>query len=77
MSQTQALTIEKKSFEKKEAAPPQKQDVAAPSQASIEEKIRVRAYQLYESRNGAPGDAESDWYQAEAEIMGTSEQTDH
>lgn len=71
------LSVEKKSFEKKEAPAPQKQDVVAPSQGSIEEKIRVRAYQLYESRGGAPGDAESDWYQAEAEIMGTAEQTDH
>lgn len=81
MSET--MTVEKKSFEKKQAPAPQtnapapNQDVVAASQGSIEERIRIRAYELYESRGGAPGDAESDWYQAEAEVMGTSEQTDH
>ena len=35
-----------------------------------EDRIRVRAYKLYEKRNGAPGDAESDWYHAEAELKG-------
>lgn len=77
MSQTQAVTIDRKSFEKKEAPAPPKQDVVPASQESIEEKIRNRAYELYESRAGAPGDPESDWYQAEAEIIGTPEQTDH
>lgn len=33
-----------------------------------EERIRVRAYALYEKRNGGAGDAESDWYAAEAEL---------
>jgi hypothetical protein len=71
MSQTQALTIDRKSFEKKEVPVPQTTPV------SIEERIRNRAYELYQSRGGAPGDPESDWYQAEAEVMGTPEQTDH
>ena len=35
-----------------------------------EDRIRVRAYELYEKRDGAPGDAESDWYRAEAELKG-------
>ena len=33
-----------------------------------EDRIRIRAYELYEKRNGASGDAESDWYRAEAEL---------
>lgn len=35
-----------------------------------EDRIRVRAFELYEKRNGAPGDAESDWYRAETELKG-------
>jgi hypothetical protein len=35
-----------------------------------EDRIRARAYELYLMRNGAPGDAESDWYRAEAELRG-------
>ena len=38
------------------------------SQAAIEERIRIRAYELYEKRNGEGGDPESDWYRAETEI---------
>jgi hypothetical protein len=33
-----------------------------------EERIRVRAYELFEKRNGGPGDAVSDWCAAEAEL---------
>ena len=34
-----------------------------------EERIRIRAYELYEKRQGNhPGDAETDWYQAVAEL---------
>jgi hypothetical protein len=40
---------------------------AAP-QVSSEERIRIRAYELFEMRNGSPGDAVSDWYLAEAEL---------
>jgi hypothetical protein len=40
---------------------------------SGEDRIRIRAYELYEKRNGAPGDAESDWYRAEAELESDSE----
>jgi hypothetical protein len=77
------LAIEKQAFEKKEAPAPQtnapaaSQEVAAPSQGSMEERIRIRAYELYQNRASEEGDPESDWYQAEAEIMGTPEQTDH
>lgn len=34
------------------------------------DRIRVRAYEIYQTRNGAPGDAESDWAQAERELNG-------
>lgn len=33
-----------------------------------EEEIRVRAYMIYLSRNGAPGDPVADWFQAEREL---------
>ena len=36
--------------------------------ATGSDRIRIRAYELYEKRKDQPGDAESDWYQAEAEI---------
>lgn len=32
------------------------------------ERIRARAYEIYEARNGAPGDPTSDWLQAEREL---------
>jgi hypothetical protein len=34
-----------------------------------EEKIRVRAYDLYESRGREPGQHEQDWLRAEQEIL--------
>lgn len=36
--------------------------------APLEQRIRIRAYELYEQRQGGPGDPESDWLRAEAEI---------
>jgi hypothetical protein len=36
----------------------------------IEERIRRRAYQLYEQRGSVEGFALDDWLQAEAEILG-------
>jgi hypothetical protein len=33
-----------------------------------EQKIRERAYQIYLTRNGGPGDALSDWLEAEAQL---------
>lgn len=34
------------------------------------DRIRVRAYEIYQARSGAPGDDKSDWCQAEAELSG-------
>jgi hypothetical protein len=44
---------------------------AATRPDAVEERIRNRAYELYEKRNGEAGDAESDWYRAETEISET------
>ena len=38
---------------------------------NLEEKIRQRAYELYEARGGQEGHDLDDWLQAEAEITGT------
>ena len=35
-----------------------------------EERVRMRAYELYQARNGAPGDPDGDWFRAIAEIDG-------
>ncbi len=37
------------------------------------ERIRARAYEIYQSRNGGPGDEASDWIQAERELTGEAE----
>jgi len=42
------------------------------SVSNAEEKIRLRAYQLYEERGKIEGHALDDWLQAEAEILGTA-----
>lgn len=43
-----------------------------PTQSSdIEERIRRRAYDLYEQRGKLDGFAVDDWLQAEGEILGT------
>jgi len=42
----------------------------AKSVSNAEEKIRLRAYQLYEERGKIEGHALDDWLQAEAEILG-------
>lgn len=42
-------------------------DPFGPHQPS-KQAIRDRAYQIYLARNGAPGDAESDWAAAEREL---------
>ncbi len=33
-----------------------------------EDQIRARAYEIFLRRNGGPGDAHSDWLQAEREL---------
>lgn len=41
-------------------------DIAA--SGPTEEEIRQHAHEIYLNRNGAPGNAELDWLQAEAEL---------
>jgi hypothetical protein len=33
-----------------------------------EEQIRARAFEIFQRRNGGPGDAHADWLQAEREL---------
>ena len=44
--------------------------ITAVPQKNIEERIRRRAYELYEERGREEGHALDDWLQAEAEITG-------
>jgi hypothetical protein len=41
-----------------------------PNPTMLEEQIRLRAYQLYETRGREDGHDLDDWLQAEAEILG-------
>ncbi len=41
--------------------------------SDLEERVRQRAYELFEERGGQHGYAEEDWLRAEAEILGHSE----
>jgi len=58
---TESATLESPAVEAEKPAAPQ--DIG-------EDRIRVRAYEFYQKRNGKAGDAESDWYRAEAELKG-------
>ena len=44
------------------------------SVSNAEEKIRLRAYELYEERGRVDGFALGDWLQVEAEILGRRRQ---
>lgn len=37
---------------------------------SVDDRVRTRAYAIYLSHEGGPGDALGDWLQAEREISG-------
>ena len=41
-----------------------------PMVAAIDEHIRLRAYQFFLERGGAPGDPLADWLRAERELAG-------
>ncbi len=41
-----------------------------PDPAQLEERIRIRAYELYEARGREDGHDREDWLQAEGEILG-------
>lgn len=40
-----------------------------PDNVSSQDRIRERAYELYESRGREPGQDEQDWFRAEQEIL--------
>ena len=42
------------------------------TQLDVEERIRSRAYDLYQARGAADGNDVEDWLQAEQEIRGTN-----
>ncbi len=50
------------------AAPIPKTSKEIPRNKSTAEQIRLRAYDIYVSRAGAPGDEVQDWLQAEREL---------
>jgi hypothetical protein len=45
----------------------------ATQHSNLEERVRQRAYELFQERGGQHGTAEEDWARAEAEILGHSE----
>ena len=63
------LTVPSETIEKEEAATDIQTEATTP-EPDLEERIRARAYELYEQRQGEPGDPDDDWYRAEAEING-------
>jgi len=47
------------------------------AETELEEQIRLRAYQLYETRGSGNGHDVEDWLEAEAEITGNTEEALH
>ena len=56
----------------KTARPKQEVDSAIVASPSLEEKVRIRAYELYLQRGGNGGSPEQDWFQAVREVHGQS-----
>jgi hypothetical protein len=51
-------------------AKPVKQQDEVAAAPNLEEKVRVRAYELYLQRKGQGGSPEQDWLQAVSEVYG-------
>ena len=51
-----------------------KPSVAQPEEFPLEERIRLRAYELYVQRGSESGSEFEDWLQAEEEIQAAEEQ---
>lgn len=49
--------------------PPTKQNLSKGSNVDVLEKIRLRAYELYEQRGRGEGHEVEDWLKAEAEVI--------
>lgn len=54
------------------ARPKREVDSAIVASPSLEEKVRIRAYELYLQRGSNSGSPEQDWFQAVAEVYGQS-----
>ena len=54
------------------ARPKQEVDTQVVTSPSLEEKVRIRAYELYLMRDGNGGSPEQDWFQAVREVYGQS-----
>ena len=54
------------------AKPKQEVDTAVVASPSLEEKVRIRAYELYLQRGANGGSPEQDWFRAVAEVYGQS-----
>ena len=54
------------------ARPNQEVDTAVVASPSLEERVRIRAYELYLQRGANGGSPEQDWFQAVAEVYGQS-----
>jgi DUF2934 family protein len=52
----------------------QSRPIKTPESGDIEDRIRSRAYQLYEQRGSVDGFALEDWFQAEAEVLRAQKQ---
>ena len=51
------------------SASPAKQNLSQESNAEVLEKIRLRAYELYEGRGREQGHEVEDWLKAESEVI--------
>ena len=54
------------------ARPKREVDSAIVASPSLEEKVRIRAYELYLQRGSNSGSPEQDWFQAIREVYGQS-----
>jgi hypothetical protein len=56
------------------SAPLVKEAAGLPSELSLEERVQMRAYELYVLRGNESGSEMDDWLQAEDEIQADEEQ---
>ncbi len=56
-------------------SPAKSKSPSAKKKLSPQEKIAVRAYEIYLERKGAPGNPLEDWVRAEREILAQSRKT--
>ena len=52
-----------------DARTPKPRKAPGPAQAPTHDEIALRAYHIYLSRNGGPGNPFDDWKQAEQELL--------